>query len=351
MGAIRTQARKFKLGLHLATNLLSSQLLIYSFKSCRSHNVTFKVASSLEDGTGAQLHKQGSIYCLSRVMQSSFVSSPLTSIEIQHGDNFLSDQDVRRHIGEINKALLETDSTHFPENSKEITLQGVPWLDLHKILAALAPNLLLNRPITFRLRQAFNYLGREEKLYYLEFGELLSRGLNFQRPLDQSQISIQTHLRVSTVNPASDRYLPEAYYLKFLHEVTGRSDVKGKAYKIIIHTDFNDSLLGGSNIKWSATPETLEYWKAIGVTDLTGELNLHTMQLAKNILDSISAKFPNVEIRQNSSPIEAWEEMATADYLQISNSSFSFIGAIMNNRAEIYSPKNKQLSMPGWQVS
>lgn len=351
MGAIGTQARKIKLGLHLAANLLSVQILIYSFKSCRSRNVTFKVASSLEDGTGAQLHKQGSIYCLSRIMQSSFVSSPLTSIEIQHGDNFLSDQDVRRHIGEINRALLETNTAHFPKNSKEISLQGVPRLDLHRILAALVPNLLINRPVIFRLRQAFDYLGGEDKHYYLEFGEILSRGLNFQRPLDQNQISIQTHLRVSTVNPISDRYLPEDYYLKFLHEVTGRLKVDGKNYKIIVHTDFKDSLLDGSDVNWSATPETLEYWKAIGVTDLTGELNLHTMQLARNILNSISVKFPNVEIRQNNSPIEAWEEMATADYLQISNSSFSFLGAIMNDRAEIYSPKNKQLSMPGWQVS
>ena len=348
MSAIRRKARKVKSDLLLTADLLSVRILKYSFKLGKPKDVMFEVASSLEDGTGAQLHKQGSVYCLSRALRSAFVSSPLKSVEIQHGDNFLSDNEVRRHIEDINKALLKTDTPHIAKYSKGVSLKGIPRIDLPRVLAALALSRLLSRPTTFLLSQAFGYLGPKDKLLYLEFGEILSRGLNFQIPLSRDEVSIQTHLRVSTVNPISDRYLPESYYLDFLQMVTRKLDAENKPYRIIVHTDFNDSMVDGSDVKWSANPETIEYWKVIGITDPSGNLNLHTMQSAKKILNSITTEFADVEILQNSSPIEAWKEMGRADYLQISNSSFSFLGAIMNYRAAIYAPNNDLISVPGW---
>ncbi len=347
----RKSARNIKSSLLLAANALFVILINLIFRSLNPSNVNFKAKSDLNDGTGAQIHKQASIYCLSQKFGSGFIPSALTSIEIQHGDSFQTEHDVLSHIEVINRALEKTNTSKVEEQSNKVSISGNPYQDFFAVLSSLFPNLLLKRPVTFEISQAFKYIQKSDRLHYREFGRILVDALGFQPVIDSPIISVQTHLRVSTVNPVSDRYLSESYYLKFLHEVTRKLNAEGKPYKVIIHTDFNDSLLHSSDAKWSATPETIEYWKAIGVTDQTGELNLHTMQLARNILDSISAKFANVEVLQNNSPIEAWEEMAKADYLQISNSSFSFLGAIMNNRAKIYSPKNKQLSMPGWSAT
>jgi hypothetical protein len=98
------------------------------------------------------------------------------------------------------------------------------------------------------------------------------------------------------------------------------------------------------------TPETENYWKAIGVTDDSGQLDMTTISLYKDLITKIEAMYPNYEIIHGLDPVQAWSVMAQSDVILTSKSSFSFVGALLSNAAIIIAPELEMECPSDWIV-
>jgi hypothetical protein len=152
--------------------------------------------------------------------------------------------------------------------------------------------------------------------------------------LRQEKISIQLYIGRAKVseNHMSDRFTKDEWYLRILDEVTAAISSVGKEYKILIHTDLTAKRIW--EVPKGANQETLKYWSHSGIIDSQGRLELQD-------LSEISGfdRYKNLSIISDIDPISAWSIMSDADFLFIGKSSFSFVGALLNSKGLIISPK------------
>ena len=135
------------------------------------------------------------------------------------------------------------------------------------------------------------------------------------------------------------------YYFDSLDQIVEDLAGKNLPYQISLHCDFKESLptfsLSG------ISPDTQEYLGQINVLDLERELNLEVLKSANKCRAEILARYDNVQVF-DSNALSSLISMASADYLILSKSSFSYIAGILNRKGLVVSPDYWNQSLPKW---
>ncbi len=302
------------------------------------------------DGAGAQLQRIASIYSLAIALGLDFSSQKIGSVEVQHGDPFLSELDVKNFVTSFNQLAAPLTTKILGDSPKVVKMDSRPSRFFAGILWQALLSSLMKRPIVVQLVDAYGFTNFHPDLYRVFTQKMNSiENANLKRE-QKDLVDIQIHIRSSTLKYGSERYLdPEAIFSCLTNVISNKS-LRGFEVTVGIHTDCWTEPAGTELISNHVTSETLEYWKLLGIVDDQGKVNRDQINIGRELIERIKSTYPKVIVYPQQSPIDAWRIMAEADVLIISKSSFSFVGGLLNPNAEIWTPTFWISPLDSWKI-
>jgi hypothetical protein len=304
-----------------------------------------------KDGTGAQVQRIFSLVAYSNRFNLGFDLEPVDFIEIQHGDGFNSENEIVDFLLRLNRKINDVLNLQNTFSKKELAtfrhlkLKSNVYNLFVRIPILNVISKVFNLAIRISLSDAYPFTSRFPDTYYsIKKVELVSR-LKADFFFD-----VQVHLRHSTLSEKSNRHVSSDFFLGWLNYINETARNAKLSIRLLIHTDCELSNYNPGLVSSHLTPETENYWNSIGVTDDSGQLDLTTISLYKDLITKIEAIFPNYEIIYGLDPVQAWSVMAQSDVILTSKSSFSFIGALLSNDAIIIAPELEMACPSDWIV-
>ena len=263
------------------------------------------------DGGGAQLHRIMNLYCICRVFRLQYVHYPITGISykgIHHLENNIEDH------GEVEaafSAFLQPNEhtlspTDLPADIREVK---VGELSMEHIIQyaqeAKSQNILLraglSRPIIERSPDLYRFAP-----------ELRPVPAPFT---PATPFSVDIHVRRGELFVVQSwRMLPNSYYVNIINLLNALLPRFTTNYTINVHTEMPSKPL-------TYNPEMS------GITNQTTTDN--TIRPEDSHLEEFN--LPNVKLRINEPPIDTLTAFTESHLFVMSHSSFSVIGAAMNN--------------------
>jgi hypothetical protein len=282
------------------------------------------------DGVGAQLHRIYGIYCLSRLLGTKYLHSPLGDCHYQGLDAFQNQQKDPTFVDSFNRRF--TLPSEWPKTASPSDL--------------LLPSLPLGR---FERALGLRFGGRRKQLSPLRFSRFgrLVAGL--------SKRNAETVVRIGAPHALMDRY---AYGYEFCKSLSPfKKDTANKVLRIALHVRRGELMFVNSerlidNRYYVNIARNLA--SALASAQISFELELHSELLQKDSMvrpDDPAFKgrvgqplklrpeqdpfgefdvFPSLKRFINEPTMTSIERLATADILVMSKSSFSYLAAILN---------------------
>ena len=284
--------------------------------------------------------------------RSAFLFSEFETIEVQHGDTFSTAQELSEYIKDLNKEISNTLSmkiigsdTIDRNRFKTVTLNSnlisllllIPMIKLYAMVSRRAILVLLDN--CYKFTNIF-----PNSLLYVTKNKSISN-------TESEIITLQIHIRMSTLSEISDRYIPSHFYLSWIDFIQQLCDKSRLGLRVGIHTDCDLSNINIDLINENLTSETSAYWRSIGVLDSEGEFNVKLLRIYDKLISQIKLKVNQVEIYSNLNPLESWKIMKEANIFIISRSSFSFVGALLASNSIIVGPRMSTLGPSSWIVT
>lgn len=288
-----------------------------------------------KDGIGAQVIRIIDVYSLSKHFKMGFVNSPIIQFDSNPGDNLNSPEEKFNFISELKDFLNLEDSsckqTHRIRQlnySRVFRLPGAlsAYFILKKFLNYFLNRhelLIINNPYSFTLRYP------NIRSYFIQ----ASRNLTINSNNDDI-CRIHVHIRRGLIskNILSNRFIPTSWYLSLLLPIQATLDNLGVKYEFTIHTDVHEG-----NKQWSSSgvsTESMVYLQN-GGNEMDKDFNF-TLDYEDFNISLSDLKVMRIVTELN--PLESWKLMQEADILVIGKSSFSFVGALLNQSAQVISP-------------
>jgi hypothetical protein len=265
-------------------------------------------------------------------------------VERQITQDLLSERSQESELMEINKFLvnlLKAPSIRSRADRETFTVSS-----LSEFFVILIRNLprkaLKGKNILLRIEDAYDFTFIDPNLY--------SKGStnreDLQKPRFEEIVDIQVHLRFVNFAVGTERYLEPSYFYQNLDEITQNLDLQGLPFKITLHSDFGSSQpeLSSDGI----TSETLEYLNRSGVIDMRNNINTDIFKAANECKETIKSRYRNVCEDNSNNPLAELIEMANADFLVLSKSSFAFVAGVLNSRGKVISPIYWNRPLKSW---
>ena len=317
----------------------------------KSSKLVISNSNFYKDGTGAQVQRIFSLVAYSNRFNLGFDLNPVDSIEIQHGDGFISENEIVDFLLRLNSKIKDV-----------LNLQNL----FSKMELANFRNIELNSNV-FSLFVKIPILNIISKTFNLQIRVLLSDAYPFTSRFPDSYssvkkvdlisgfkedifLNVQVHLRHSTLSEKSNRHVSPKFFLGWLNYIKETAQNGKLPIRVLVHTDCEISNYDPGLVSSHLTSETEKYWNAIGVTDESGQLDLTTVSLYRDLIAKIEAIFPDYEVVYGLDPVQAWSLMAQSDVILASKSSFSFIGALLSNAAIVVAPELEMECPSDWIV-
>jgi hypothetical protein len=302
------------------------------------------------DGAGAQLQRIASIYSLAMALRFDFSPQKIGSVEVQHGDPFLSELDVKNFVTSFNKLAAPLATKILVDSPKVVKMDSRPSRFFAGIFLQALLSSLMNRPTVVQLVDAYGFTNFHPDLYRVFTQKMNSIETASLEKEQKDLLDIQIHIRSSTLSYGSERYLdPEAIFSCLANVINNKSLCEFE-FTVGIHTDCWTELADSELISNHVSPETFEYWKLLGIVDVQGKVNRDQINIGRELIERIKSTYPKVIVYPQQSPIDAWRIMAGADVLIISKSSFSFVGGLLNPNAEIWTPTFWISPLDSWKI-
>ncbi len=317
----------------------------------RTSKLIISNSNLYKDGTGAQIQRIFSLVAYSNRFNLGFYFEPVDSIEIQHGDGFNSENEIDDFLLRLNSKikdvlnLQKSFSKMELANFRNIELRSNKFNLFVRIPVLNIISKAFNLTIRILLSDAYPFTSRFPDSYSSVKKVELVSGLK-----DGIFLNVQLHLRHSTLSEKSNRHVSPEFFLGWLNYINEAAQNGKFLIRLLVHTDCEISNYDPGLVSSHLTPETENYWKAIGVTDDSGQLDMTTISLYKDLITKIEAMYPNYEIIHGLDPVQAWSVMAQSDVILTSKSSFSFVGALLSNAAIIIAPELEMECPSDWIV-
>lgn len=274
------------------------------------------------DGVGAQLHRIYGIYSISRLLGASYFHSPLAGVDYQGLaalEGNAADPAFHHEFNDLfqikSDALPADDwpTIHLPSISLAVFQQLAAMFDLDKTGG---------RPSLVRLVMPFGIADRFPDCY-----EACKAISPFPAPASVREgrpLRVAVHVRRGELLVLdSDRMLPNAYYIRVAQRIALMLEALEIDYQIELHTEVPST-------EFTVRPEHHGIFQRI-----TAPVVVRPEMWR---LDEFSV-LPQLVHCVNGRAIECLRQLATADVLVMSRSSFSYLGGILNrNGIVLYHP-------------
>ncbi|TSA47411.1 MAG: hypothetical protein D4R50_03100 [Actinomycetales bacterium] len=299
-------------------------------------------SASAYDGTGAQLQRIFGIYAISKLFRIKYRHTGIKTLLIHALDSFQSDTELYEYLKRVNSEFA-LPSSNYSQNEKEV-IYKINRLTISKLARFVLQSFLRNQNILLEILNPYGIVEKFPKSYFhvrKYFGSYPNR----ENLLGEK--SIVMHIRGGSgggVAPgeSSPRVLPNSYYLGILERIIREFCHESDAIKLVILTDTPKE-----DIIYRPILSQLELWiktkdprLSEGVSTIKGE---SFSEFHFDILDKFT-------IVHGGDPIVALERMRTADFLVMSRSSFSYVGAVLNTYGTVfYPPSFWHKPIPEWE--
>ena len=268
----------------------------------------------------------------------------MTRVERQLTQDLLSEKSQESELVEINKFLVSLLNSPSVENGTDRETFTVSSLsEFFVILIKRLPrSVLKGKNISLKIENAYDFTFIDPDLY--------SRGLTnreeLQKPRFEDIVDIRVHLRFVNFAINTERYLEPSYYYRNLDEITQSLYLQNLPFRITLHSDFGSSQPELSSD--GVTPETLEYLNQSGVIDMKNNINSDIFIAANECKETIMLRYRNVCEDNLENPLAELIQMANADFLVLSKSSFAFVAGVLNSRGRVISPIYWNRPLKSW---
>ncbi len=299
------------------------------------------------DGAGAQVQRILSVVAFSKHFGFSYTLTPIQKVEIQPLDDITSELHLTEEITGLNSWICRRFEISINED-----LEGYRLIK--------NPRDFFITVVTIFLSLVFSHSQRKEKLIFSDAYFLTKRKPKVWKLLalhsdikernqgSQRNLVAHVHLRISTFSSLGDRYIPIEYYRKIMDDLVLKTRKNLDKLEFVIHTDFNSPITDKEFFLNHATPESLKYWVKLGILKPNFEVDLEIISAARRELNELLTAYSGAHLFKGKTWASEWESMADADWLLISKSSFSLIGALLNQSGIVFAPKSWGPSLPHW---
>lgn len=292
------------------------------------------------DGAGAQTQRIFSIFCLASALELPFVYKPIEKVELQPIDFLTTEAELRAEIDALNNwiiRILAVQTTGNYDRTIRITKPTeLPWRLIQLIFLGI-------------------FAQGKTKLTFLDcyfaarvtpkFWEKLP-DLSQPREIDEP-FEIHLHLRLTNF-VVGDRAMGADFFQEVLAFSLSELDKKSLNYRVVVHTDFIGQVVSRDLLVRNAVPESLQYWKTLGLLDEKFHVNSKILLETQSRLAEIMSISMNTQIYDEAHWIEEWQSMGAADLLIIGKSSFSAVGGLLNQNGIVIGPNFWNSGKSNW---
>jgi hypothetical protein len=288
-----------------------------------------------------------SVFAFTKYFGFSYALNPIKSVEIQPLDHINNGLTLKQEITTLNSWICKT----FRVNTTA---------DLNGYRKIQNPREFFMIVISIFLSGIFSHSPRREQLifgdaYFLtkrkpKVWELVAPHSDVSKKKHGADDALvaHIHLRLSTFSSSGDRFIPIEYYKKIMDKLVTESKTKMRDIEFIIHTDFNSPITDRQFFLQNATPESLNYWVKLGMLKPNFEVDLEIIDAARIALNELLSLYSSARLFGDKAWTSEWESMANADWLVVSKSSYSLIGALLNQSGVVFAPKSWGQNIPHW---
>jgi len=288
----------------------------------RHKNIAFTYAAEfLMDGLGSQLHRMYGVYALSRGCGVSYVHSPLQEIGYQGMVALEKNENRLDLVDRYNKIFYIKSDVDVPSNAI-ITTQ---FYAEENFLLEWVRKAEQNPESFFLVRIGFPMKVTDNYPTIFEHARILSPFKKKSSPV----FRIAIHVRWGDLLiDRTERLLPNEYYITAAVKVAQMLEKWKNPFVCELHTEMTST-------SFKVTPQHHSVKNRIEEYRLKKAVMLRPEQYRVSDFEVI----PNLHKRINEDPIETLEALATADFLIMSKSSFSYLAALFNRDGKsLYAP-------------
>lgn len=272
----------------------------------------------LTDGLGSQLHRILGIYWITKHFKIKYIHNGIHDFLWHPLDHWTTEVEKQLFIKEVNNKF------YLPSDSFEVTkVVFCEYLTMQLFLWYYLKSFCIRQNILIEVLHGFQ-----------SPREPLPFSLNFTRSQFVGEKLVVVHIRKSLpLNGVIQwRDLDLEYFHKILEAVIRQINEDSHAYKIVVLTDRSQESVQLSIS--SIDTAHLSLYALSPAQVLRGSIQIEGLNLEKEF-SSIESK---VDIVYGGNPLIALEIMAVADYLIMSRSSLSAVGALLNRDGIVVQP-------------
>ena len=290
----------------------------------------------IQDGVGAQLLRIIGIRAICNYFKLGYIHSGIKKLTITQLDPAQSEEEIHSYISYLN-GIFKFDSQGIKEFHEVYHIYNLS----HRILLTYGLRAFFFRRTTLLKVVIPFYITNKNIKIFKSASDLLPR---FNSKMFQDKIKLVIHFRAGAdpshidTGKTEARFLPINYFEKLVFQI--QKDNPGHEWDICLLTD-----APAEPFYYSPPMDQLEKWEETGYKIKNGLIEIKALNLSSSNI----AEIPGFRIVHGGDPVEALKEMASADYLLMSRSTLSFVGALLNQTGLIfYPPRFGSQPLTGW---
>ena len=272
-------------------------------------------AMKFADGAGAQLQRIYGTYSIARLINASYVHTPLGRVDYQGLlalESGAHDPDYHRELNAV--FHIKSDSIAGAE-FHVVALNAISMNTIGALADGFDAGVTGGRPILVKLVEPYGIADRFPDCYDV------CRGISpfSAAPREHRPVRVAIHVRRGELLVVdSHRMLSNAYYVKVAQSLVDIFNRLAIDYRLELHTEV-------------ATKEFVVQPNDRGIGHLVAPATVRPDMYGLHEFDIL----PNLVYRINEAPLDCFRQLATADVLVMSRSSFSYVAAILNRTGVI----------------
>ena len=293
------------------------------------------------DGTGAQLQRIFGIYAFTKLLGVKYLHSGIENLMIHSLDPFQNEEELKKYLKKVNETFNLPSSEGIPKKFDE--KYHINRINLAVFGKYYFRSFLFRKNILVGVLNPYPLVELYPKSY-LHVQKIFANNLKQNATFGELK-NIVIHIRRGSngadllPGELAPRMLPNRYYVTLMKEILSKYGMAGEKMNLLIITDAP---------KEDITYRPIESQVGLWLTEPRLEMGSISIK-GESFSDFESDSISKIEVIHGGDPLDAIEQMRAADFLIMSRSSFSYIGAILNEQGTImYPPAFGHKAMPKW---